>query len=305
MRISGTRDPSSVVTPANAGSWPGVRHRPVVLVRCPLALHGVGGVLMTAIIEALAEEHLAVMLSHGASRAADPQLHELPERADVCAAILVAPDEPNPVLQRLHARRYPFVVVDPQRRPPDGIAAVGVDRRAGVPLLLTHLLGLSHHRIAVLGAFPTAALEATWPAGFDAEPAVTSAGPRSVLARQPGETARQHGFRATTALLDAACPPTAVICADRETAVGSLRAIDQRGRRVPNGFRMAAVDAGTFGAPLRTDVTILQPPWAQLGTAAAAMVVAKLRGTPGEARQVQLPLQLIPGSSTQPAAVRM
>src|SRR5215471_17384004 len=71
-------------------------------------------------------------------------------RGTTDGAILMLPEESEDELQTLQRQGYPFVVVDPRERPPEGIACVAAMHAAGAKQATEHLLALGHRRIGAI-----------------------------------------------------------------------------------------------------------------------------------------------------------
>jgi LacI family transcriptional regulator len=176
-----------------------------------------------------------------------------------------------------------------------GAGNVALDNRAGVELLVRHLLELGHRRIAFVGA----------PGGL------TSARERLeaflAVARaaglRPGDDdvsvgderwSDASGEAAMRAQLARPERPTAVVAASDTLALGSLRAIRAAGLRAPEDVAVVSFDDPVSGDLLDPPVTALSRHDRELGERAARILLAALAGDPEpDAGEVRVSLELI------------
>jgi len=154
---------------------------------------------------------------------------------DIDGAIVVEPDEDDAAVAQLRGRGLPYVTLG---RPAPGDDAPYVDLHGGrvAEVLLDHLreqgarhpallvgAGARHSAVDARAAYLRAAEEHGW------TPAVATA---------PEEGGEQAGYDACAALLDAH-PEVDALCALVDAfAVGAIRAVRDRGRRVPEDIML-------------------------------------------------------------------
>jgi LacI family transcriptional regulator len=165
------------------------------------------------------------------------------------------------LIKELSAQRIPVVFYD-VGTPRKNITNIRVDYRSGMEKLTSYLYSLGHRRL-----------------GFVAHHA--SLGPvnerlRAVLdaaARYPGlkvESAAdadtlEGGRRATRMLLDAHPRVTAVVCVNDLMAVGALRELRVRGRRVPEDVSVTGFDNITLAQYCHPALTTVHIPRDEIG----------------------------------------
>jgi LacI family transcriptional regulator len=163
---------------------------------------------------------------------------------------------------------------------PGQLPSVGVDSVRGGRLAVDHLLEQGHRRIAFLAAAATMRPSELRLRG--ATEAVTAAGldPAEVLQvihlEHPNASA---GEAATAQLLDSDRPPTAVFGVNDIVALGALRALRERGVRVPEEVSVVGYDDLFLDTELAVPLTSVRQPMRELGWAAADLL---LTGTPHE-----------------------
>ena len=176
---------------------------------------------------------------------------------------------------------------------PEGLALVVVDapvddRAAGAPRFVTvqtdhaagaraatrRLLALGrgtvHHLAGPSGSFAAAERERGW---RDELEAAGLAAPELVR----GDWTAASGFVATSALGD---DVTTLFCANDQMALGALRALGDRGRRVPEDVAVVGFDDVADAADYRPPLTTLRQDFDGLGRAAIASLVARIEGDP-------------------------
>jgi len=201
-----------------------------------------------------------------------------------------------------------FSVEPPERRPggerivvieaePAGMPWVSLDTAGGTDAALAHLIGLGHRRIGHLGSrvqYPTfqirtarwrAALESVgvdpardlWAgSGFDFDDAALAAG----------------------ALLDAADPPTAILCDDDILAGGAYLAARARGVRIPEDLSVVGFDDLPFARVLAPGLTTVSADGERLGAVAFGALASLIAGE--DVAGQTLPVELVVRESTAP-----
>ncbi|GAA4657504.1 LacI family DNA-binding transcriptional regulator [Kineococcus glutinatus] len=179
---------------------------------------------------------------------------------------------------------------------------VGIDDGAAVETAAQHLLALGHRRIAHVGG----------DSGTDVRRATAvdrALGVRRAMAAAdvalPGQLdvvadwTVTGGWRAAEALLARRDPPTAVLAASDEMAIGALCAARALGWDVPRHLSVVGVDDHEMA--VTHDLTTVAQPVRSQGRLAAEMLLGRLRGhVPAGAREVLLSTSLVVRASTAP-----
>jgi DNA-binding LacI/PurR family transcriptional regulator len=175
-----------------------------------------------------------------------------------------------------------------------GAGNVALDNRAGVELLVRHLLEHGHRRIGFVGA-PTGLTSAT--ERRDAFLGALRA--RGIEAGDDdvrlGDTAWSEAGaeRAMRDHLARAEPPTAVVAAGDTLAVGALRALRAAGLEVPRDVALVSFDDPVYGDLLDPPVTALTRHARDLGERAARVLLRTLSGENGEPAEIRVLPELI------------
>ena len=204
-------------------------------------------------------------------------------------------------LEGLARQRFPAVVLL-QTRVPEPLGSVSVDERGASRLVVQHLRGLGHRRLAYYAASDPARvfehlrlrrdafLIEAHEAGVPLEPAHVLAGPPEALDALLASIARGVGGS-----------PTAIVCAHEELAVRTLEAADRASLRVPE--ELSVVSWEVVGAPERAGraLTGVHIPIWEMGKAAAELgATMSRRDGPHAERHLTFAPTVQVGNSTGP-----
>lgn len=153
---------------------------------------------------------------------------------------------------------------------PDGIDASSVrgDDDRGIRLVVDHLRGLGHRRIAYVGGgdVPFAVSRARSFADAAADAGLTD------VTIVPADFSERAGYRAAAACLDSSEPPTAIVSVNDLAGIGALTAVRRRGL----GDRVAVTGYdNTYLAALGPiDLTSVEPGNGEIGRRAAQLLTS-------------------------------
>jgi LacI family transcriptional regulator len=223
-------------------------------------------------------------------------------RCDGCILIL-APDGPGDAEreQRLNDYRLPVVFVD--RAPPfTGADLVISDNVAGAEEAVSHLIGLGHRNIALLGTTLEVTTHRERVLGY--RRALAAAG----IQPPPGYEVRiastlADGFAATTRLLDMSPRPTALFITSNRQTIGAMAAIHDRGLRCPQDVSVIGYDDYEWEEAFRPRLSAVAQPSYLIGQRGAELLIARILGQKsGPAEKVVLPSRLVVRESCAPLA---
>ncbi|MBO1752135.1 LacI family DNA-binding transcriptional regulator [Actinotalea sp. BY-33] len=100
-----------------------------------------------------------------------------------------------------------------------------------------------------------------------------------------GDFRMDSGREAMRAQLDGADPPDAVVVGNSLMAVGALQAMASRGMTPPD-FGMAVFGDLAFAPIVPAGIVIIETPARELGSAAASLLLARIKGAEGASRTV-------------------
>ncbi len=201
-----------------------------------------------------------------------------------------------------------FSVEPPARRPggerivvieaePEGLPWVSLDTAGGTDAALAHLIELGHRRIAQLGSrvqYPTFRIrKARWEAALESVGVEPSADLWAGSGFDFDDAARAAGD-----LLDAADPPTAIVCDDDILAGGVYLAARERGLRIPEDLSVVGFDDLPFAHVLSPPLTTVSADAERLGAVAFKALAAVMAGE--EVAGQTLPVELVVRGSTAP-----
>jgi DNA-binding LacI/PurR family transcriptional regulator len=267
-----------------------------------LVFHELAGPYPTEIIngvERVAQEHrLGVVVSQLGGR-------HTPGRGWLEAVLARSPTGVIAVFSDLSAKQQaqladrgiPVVVLDSIGVPALDVPSVGVTNWNGGLSATRHLLQLGHRRIAALTG-PSWALSsrarldgyraALGDAGIPVDPALIREGDFQIA----------DGVHHTRDLLRLADPPTAIFAFNDSMAIGAYQAASRAGRRIPEDLSVVGFDDYPLDQWLVPPLTTVRQPLADMGSAAARMIVDLAGGVPLQDDRLELPTRLILREST-------
>jgi LacI family transcriptional regulator len=160
----------------------------------------------------------------------------------------------------LARRKVPLVFLD-VGRVGKGVSNVKVDYGIGIVQAVEHLSGLGHRRIAFISGPDLLASARERRDMFITRLKDPSSGVRREILIEEGNHRVDGGLEAMRRLLDHVPRPTAVIASNDLTAIGAMRAIRQRGLRVPEDISVVGFDdiqMAEYTEPPLTTVRLLR-----------------------------------------------
>lgn len=189
----------------------------------------------------------------------------------------------------------PAVAINPGEWQP-GVASVHQQHLPGLRALLQHLLELGHVRIAHVTGAPGFVHSAQREQAWRAELAAAGVAPIEPV---PGDFTSEGGARAAERLLLAADPPTAVVCANDQTAIGFVSRATALGFSVPLDVSVTGFDGIQLSGYTAPPLTTVQTDPHELGAEGARLLLRLI--TTGEAQHHEIPAaKLVVRSSTAP-----
>ena len=192
--------------------------------------------------------------------------------------------------------------VDAMRRHP----SIGFDNRAATFAMTQHLIGLGHRRFGLLSASTDGNDRAT-ARGDGVRAALAQAGlglDERCIGHGPIDLAAASALMERLLALPKPLRPTAVIGTNDVFAVGAMMACRAHGVGIPEEISIVGCDSTELGVTQTPALTTIRTPIVEIGSAAAAQVVARLEGRPWEGWQT-LPFEIVVrGSTAAPASRR-
>jgi LacI family repressor for deo operon, udp, cdd, tsx, nupC, and nupG len=113
-----------------------------------------------------------------------------------------------------------------------------------------------------------------------------------------GDFSLESGYRGMRQLLALSRKPTAVFRANDEMAMGAIRAVEESGRRVPEGISIVGFDDLGFAEYVDPPLTTVRQPRHEIGETAMRLMFEVIAGR-GGAKTLVLPHQLVVRDSTR------
>jgi LacI family transcriptional regulator len=192
----------------------------------------------------------------------------------------------------------PLPVVSINRIHGVAVPTVGSDHAVTGTLAADHLLGLGHRNIGTVTGPRARQVVGRRMRGFRA--ALKAGGePLSERRIVEADWTYDGGWAATHRLLDADPTVTAVFVHNDVMAMGALKALHERGVRLPADCSVVGCDDLSFAGYLVPPLTTVRIPFQETGERAAALLVDRIGGKPIPERNL-LPVELIVRESTSP-----
>ena len=192
------------------------------------------------------------------------------------------------------------------RRPHAGVDYVGPDNEQGIELLIAHLRGLGHERIAYISGPAHSSTSRERLAHFRVSMASCGLTVDERLV-YPGNYYLETGARAAAELMTVEPPPTAILAANDFVALGVVGHLQRAGLKVPDDVSVAGFD-DVFDFSLMEanalkveGLTTVNQPKRHLGRAAGKLLLERLAEPDAPARKVILPTELCVRKTTGPA----
>lgn len=208
--------------------------------------------------------------------------------------------EPNGLIDAASDASLPFIIVDPVDTRHHRMVSVASSNWSGARTAAEHLIGLGHRRIAWIGGPELSDAARDRRLGYQA--ALDSAGivldPDLVLS---GDFAVPTGADGARTLLTLERPPTAIMAANDEIAVGVLASAHALNIRVPEELSVIGFDDTPQAAWTTPPLTTVYQHLEGMGAMAVRTALAMADGRPPTARHVELATSLTVRSSTATA----
>ncbi|MEV7810616.1 LacI family DNA-binding transcriptional regulator [Streptomyces flaveolus] len=169
---------------------------------------------------------------------------------------------------------------------------VCAESAAPTALLVAHLAGLGHRRIALVAGLPGLSTTSERVSGYrEGLAAAGLAYDERLLVYGNSESAGAE--RATADLLALSDPPTALVTANNAMTIGALRALRRQGRSVPDDLALCCFDDFAWADLFSPRLTAIAQPSRELGTRAVRVLLDRLAEPDRPARTVRLPCAFV------------
>lgn len=196
---------------------------------------------------------------------------ELAKEEDIDGIILINTHDKDEGLKELVERHFPVVVIG--RVGDSRIVQVDIDNRGSAKKAVDYLIFLGHKRVAIITHASTiyyaarhrfeGYLQAIRSAGIEVNPELI----------KTGDFTEESGYRAMEELLDLQKRPTAVFAGNDVIAYGAIKAIKDRGLKIPEDISIVGFDDDYLSRYLNPPLTTVAVPAGGLGSEAAILLI--------------------------------
>lgn len=220
-------------------------------------------------------------------------------QAENMAGVILAPASLSETdISTLSAHGVPVVTIDRRLRSA-AVDSVLVDNASGAEMAVEHLAAAGYRRIGFISGPTATSTGAERLAGY-------RAGVKRLKLRTTAELIRHGDFHeaggktAMEHLLRLATPIDAVFVANNLMTLGALEAIAEAGLAVPTDIAVVGFDDVSWASLLRPSLTTVAQPTYDLGAETARMLLGRINGFSGAAREVMLAPTLRVRASSAP-----
>jgi DNA-binding LacI/PurR family transcriptional regulator len=199
----------------------------------------------------------------------------------------------------------PVVVVAGHRKI-EGVTNVVLDQRRAAELALRHLYQLGHRKIAFMrGGSHSSDADDRWRCLMAEVRELKLVAPPEMTVQLFHRSATPElGFGPANELLNRGIDFTALVCYNDVSAIGAIRAMMDRGLRVPTDISVVGFDDIQGAAFHNPSLTTIRQPLAQMGVVAARILLQRIRGQATFPNMVPIMPELVIRESTAPPSHR-
>lgn len=196
-------------------------------------------------------------------------------------------------MEALSERNSPVVLIGSV----EGADWVFPDVEGGAIAMMEHLLGLGHERIAFINGVARRQLSQAREDVYAGKLAEAGLPHDPELLRRCGYMVRD-AYAEAQGLLALPDPPTAIWTVNDLLAIGALRAIHERGLRVPDDVALAGFDDIDLAQQLYPPLTTVHMPALEMGRRAAEFLFERMESPDLDPIQELMPMHLVVREST-------
>lgn len=194
----------------------------------------------------------------------------------VDGALIAVADRQASDLSSLVRAKVPIVLID-RRLDDAALDSVTVDTRSGAYSGVQHLVQRGYKRIATIAGPQSVSTGADKLEGY--REALRDAGlPIDEELICIGDYSDASGYELGRGLLNISHPPQAVLAANNLMTLGLLRAVQERGLRIPHDIGIIGFDDNKWASLLSPPVTFVDQPTYELGKTATELLLARMKG---------------------------
>jgi len=200
-----------------------------------------------------------------------------------------------------HGLKVPAVAVAGHRKL-EGVTNVVLDQRRAAELALRHIYQLGHRKIAFMrGASHSSDADDRWECNMAAARELKlEVRDELTVSVKVHDPTPGMGFGAAIELLNRGSEFTALVCYNDVSAFGAIRALMDRGLRVPHDVSVVGFDDVQSAAFHNPSLTTIRQPLRQMGGVAARILLQRIRGQATFPDSVPILPELVIRESTAP-----
>lgn len=219
--------------------------------------------------------------------------------AENMAGVILTPTSRSKTdVSHLSAHGVPVITVDRRLKDPL-VDRVLVDNAKGAEMAVAHLAEVGYRRIGYISGPTTISTGTERLAGYQAGIRARKLGTTRELVRY-GDFHEQGGKAAMQQLLKLAQPIDAVFVANNLMTLGAMEAIAEAGLTVPTDVAVVGFDDMAWAPLLRPSLTTIAQPTYEVGAETARMLLGRINGFSGDARELMLTPTLRARASSAP-----
>jgi DNA-binding LacI/PurR family transcriptional regulator len=206
--------------------------------------------------------------------------------------LLISSDRQDRSAAMLREAGMPYVRVGHDPEDDQDLQYVDVDNVAAARVAVEHLIALGHRRIAMLKGLAKDVCTHARLEGY--RQALTAAGiPFDEALVGDGDWTPASGYTWTRRFLDLPEPPTALFSSNDMMVAGVVRAVQERGLKVPDDLAIVGFDDLLQTTMIFPELTTIRQPCVEMGMRAAELLLDQLEHNRRERAQIILPTTLI------------
>jgi DNA-binding LacI/PurR family transcriptional regulator len=252
---------------------------------------------------ALASGHTMLLCMTGGDAGQEEEYLSLLRAKQVDGALVDGLVVPPDRIARFVEDGFPIVCLDRDVKS-QSVPLVQVDNKRGARMATEHLIELGHRRIAHVAGAPELGISAERQKGY--RDALAAAGvdhdPHLVAT---GRFTEDGGYEATRSLLESSADFTAVFAANDLSAIGTINALAEGGRRVPEDVSVIGFDDLRLSAYTSPPLTTIRQPAVEIAEQATEILIGLINGRRAPKLRYLLEPTLVVRSSTAALTSRM
>ncbi|MBN1566195.1 MAG: LacI family DNA-binding transcriptional regulator [Anaerolineae bacterium] len=206
--------------------------------------------------------------------------------------LLLLPTNVQAYMESLQAQQFPHVLIDYQAVDNKWTSTIQSTNWQGAYDATQYLIELGHRRIGYVVGLREMQCSLDRLAGYRAALA-DYAIPFDPALVYYGDFYLPEGYDATTTLLQASPPPTAIFAANDLSALGVMEAIRSHGLSIPNDISVIGFDDIPDAAQFHPSLTTVRQPLEDMGRLAVRTLLKRLANPDLHGERVELPTELI------------